>query len=141
MQCANGQIQIIDNLFLFQNLTPQQALFTSQDGFRPVLVIQNNAGNKAIKVSLGLIPQKSPSSSDALTLCLCPTCASYFYRSRDYFIRRADPLCRTKEACDYCRLRQGYDFNIYRFTERKSSATENKHQKSMGYKERADING
>jgi len=97
--------------------------------------------NKAIKVSLGLIPQKTPSNSDALTLCLCPTCASYFYRSRDYFIRRADPLCRTKEACDYCRLRQGYDFNIYRFTERKSSTMRNKDQKSPGHKkEGVDIN-
>ncbi len=126
MQCANGQIQIIDDLFLFQNLTPQQALFTSQDGFRPVLVIQNNAGNKAIKVSLGLTPPKSASSSDALTLCLCPSCASYFYHS--------------KEACDYCRLRHGYDFNLYRFTESKSSSTENKHQESLGYKEGAEIN-
>lgn len=68
--------------------------------------------NKAIRVSLGLVPSKSSPHSNALTLCLCPTCASYFYQSKDHFIRRVDTNAKIKEPCDYCRLRKGYDFTI-----------------------------
>ena len=68
--------------------------------------------NKAIRVSLGLVPSKSSPHPNALTLCLCPTCVSYFYQSKDHFIRRVDPNAKIKEPCDYCRLRQGYDFTI-----------------------------
>jgi len=68
--------------------------------------------NKAIRISLGLIPVKSSPRPAPLILCLCPSCASYFYQSRDHIIRRIDPKAKVKEPCDYCRLRQGYDYTI-----------------------------
>ena len=68
--------------------------------------------NTAIRVSLGLVPPKPPQRPNGLTLCLCPSCASYFYQSKDHFIRRVDPNAIIKEPCDYCRLRQGYDYTI-----------------------------
>ena len=68
--------------------------------------------SKAIQVSLGLIPSESTLRTDTLTLCLCPTCAAFFYQSRNHFIRRIDPNAKVKEPCDYCRLRQGYEFAI-----------------------------
>lgn len=68
--------------------------------------------NKAIRVSLGLVPPRSTPRPNAMILCLCPTCASFFYQSKDHFIRRVDPKAKTKEPCDYCRLRQGYDYSI-----------------------------
>ena len=68
--------------------------------------------NKAIRISLGLFASKSAPRAKRLTLCLCPTCASAFYHSKDHYIRRVDLSATTKEPCDFCRIRQGYDFMI-----------------------------
>ena len=68
--------------------------------------------NKAIQVSLGLIPPRAKPRPEPLILCLCSTCASSFYHSKDHNIRRVDPATKKKEPCDYCRLRLGYDYTI-----------------------------
>ena len=68
--------------------------------------------NKGIRMSLGLVPTKPTPQANDLILCLCPSCASYFYQSKDHFIRRVDSSAKKKEPCDYCRLRQGYDYTI-----------------------------
>ena len=45
-------------------------------------------------------------------LCLCSQCASHFYNSPTHRIFRTDPLQVTKDLCDHCRARRGYDFII-----------------------------
>ena len=79
--------------------------------------------NKAIRISLGLVPNKSTQQNKRLTLCLCPTCASAFYQSKDHYIRRVDLYAKTKEPCDFCRIRRSYDFTIYP-TKKKSHASD-----------------
>lgn len=45
-------------------------------------------------------------------LCLCSQCAKHFYESPRHRIFRADPLQVTKDMCDHCRTRRGFDFII-----------------------------
>ena len=45
-------------------------------------------------------------------LCLCSQCASHFYNSPTHRTFRTDPLQVTKDLCDHCRARRGYDFII-----------------------------
>ena len=45
-------------------------------------------------------------------LCLCSQCASHFYNSPTHRIFRADPLQVTKDLCDHCRARRGYEFIV-----------------------------
>ena len=45
-------------------------------------------------------------------LCLCSQCASHFYNSPAHRILRTDPLQVTKDLCDHCRARRGYDFIV-----------------------------
>ena len=85
--------------------------------------------NKAIRISLGLVTNKSAQHSKRLTLCLCPTCASAFYQSKDHYIRRVNLSAKTKEPCDFCRVRRGYDFTISPM--RKNSRTSEKQQEGL----------
>ena len=48
-----------------------------------------------------------------MEICLCPRCASQFYNSPHYYIKRADYNQTTKEPCTYCNIRSGYDFLIF----------------------------
>lgn len=68
----------------------------------------------ALKISLGLKPQKKERQEkpDEMVLCLCPTCASQFFNSPDHIIRRVDPLSEVKDDCTYCQVRKGYDYRI-----------------------------
>lgn len=50
---------------------------------------------------------------EPMELCLCSRCASQFYNSRHYFIKRADYDQTAKEPCTYCNIRTGYDFLIF----------------------------
>ena len=70
--------------------------------------------DRAAAYSIGLrkICTKATSKPD-LQLCLCPVCAQQFITSPVHVIRRADPLQMEKDDCDYCRVRRGFDFNIY----------------------------
>lgn len=70
--------------------------------------------DRAAAYSIGLrkIRAKATAKPD-LQLCLCPVCAQQFITSPMHVIRRADPLQREKDDCDYCRVRRGFDFNIY----------------------------
>lgn len=45
-------------------------------------------------------------------LCLCSQCAKHFYESPRHRIFRTDPLQVTKDMCDHCRTRRGYNFII-----------------------------
>ena len=68
----------------------------------------------AICVSLALEPVKERRRTDDLLLCLCPSCVSSFFQSREYRIKRADPLSPVKSTCDYCNVRTGFDYVITR---------------------------
>ena len=70
--------------------------------------------DRAAAYSIGLrrIRAKAAQKPD-LQLCLCPVCAQQFATSPIHVIRRADPLQMEKDDCDYCRVRRGFDFNIY----------------------------
>ena len=70
--------------------------------------------DRAAAYSIGLrnIRAKAAQKPD-LQLCLCPVCAQQFITSTVHVIRRADSLQMEKDDCDYCRVRRGFDFNIY----------------------------
>ena len=76
--------------------------------------------DEALQISVGLrqMPgdqlKEKNTETEELFLCLCPTCAQQFYDSPNHIIRRADPLQRDREYCDYCQVRRGYDFRIIR---------------------------
>lgn len=64
----------------------------------------------ALGISVGLEEEQHP---DEMGLCLCPTCAAQFYNSPDHVIKRVNPFQRTKDECNYCQVRQGYDYRIW----------------------------
>ena len=54
---------------------------------------------------------------EPMEMCLCSRCASQFYNSPNYFIKRVDPFQTKKEPCTYCNYRYGYDFLIFDLAE------------------------
>ena len=60
----------------------------------------------ALKISMGLL-QNEPT-----LVTLCPSCASEFFHSASYFIKRVDPYQSDKAACSFCNSRYGYDYWI-----------------------------
>lgn len=65
--------------------------------------------DKALEISLGLFKGNEIKSFE---LCLCGTCLSNFFSTKDYEIRRIDPFQSVKETCSYCQQRTGYDYSI-----------------------------
>lgn len=64
--------------------------------------------NHALAISIGLlehIPEK-------MVMCLCPTCASNFFATGGFILRRADPAQAEKDTCTYCNIRMGFDYVI-----------------------------
>ena len=50
-------------------------------------------------------------SSDVMYMCLCPVCLGQFYYTDDYMIIR-DRHVHSKDRCDFCNHRYGYDYII-----------------------------
>lgn len=50
-------------------------------------------------------------SSDVMYMCLCPVCLGQFYYTDDYMIIR-DRHVHSKDRCDFCNQRYGYDYII-----------------------------
>ncbi len=50
-------------------------------------------------------------SSDAMYMCLCPVCLGQFYDTDDYMIIRYR-RGQSKDRCDFCNHRYGYDYII-----------------------------
>ncbi len=65
--------------------------------------------DKALAISLGLYKGTEIKSFE---LCLCGTCLSNFFSTKDYEIRRIDPFQSVKETCTYCQQKAGYDYSI-----------------------------
>ena len=51
-------------------------------------------------------------SRDAMLLCLCTACAQQFYDSVAHRIRRADHRQKYKDTCDFCIVRNGWDYIV-----------------------------
>ena len=51
-------------------------------------------------------------AKDEMLLSLCTPCAQQFYNSPSHRIRRADHGQKTKDACDYCTSRYGFDYVV-----------------------------
>ena len=123
----------------YADLSPVKG--SEQDGTRPVLVIQNDVGNKysttvIIAPITSSIKKKGlpthvqlpahaglPENSMVLleqvrTIDKCRVdqyiMTSQFFNSPDHIIRRVDPLSEVKEDCTYCQVRKGYDYRIIR---------------------------
>ena len=47
-----------------------------------------------------------------MELCLCKRCLENFFRTRQYTIRRLDPIEVIREPCVMCQVGYGYDFVI-----------------------------
>ena len=47
-----------------------------------------------------------------MELCLCKRCLESFFRTRQYIIRRLDPIEVIREPCVMCQVGYGYDFVI-----------------------------
>ena len=70
----------------------------------------------AMRIQLA-IPASLPSrnkNSDVMLLDLCPKCASFYYNSPSYNIRRTSYLQRVKETCTYCQVRTGYEYIVFK---------------------------
>lgn len=63
--------------------------------------------DRALQISIGVKNRSKP-----MFLCLCPTCASQFYYSELYHIRRADRGQIVKDTCMFCNVRKGYDYIV-----------------------------
>ena len=108
---------------------------SEQGGYRPVLVIQNNIGNKysptvivaaiTSKEKMKLPTQKINKAirrstgipkiiEKPLVVSLCRVCAGNFYEVPGRYIRRVNPEQRYKELCMFCNVRNGYDYYIGR---------------------------
>lgn len=51
--------------------------------------------------------------SKPILITLCCSCASQFYYTNRYRMRRADRNQINKEECTYCGCRTGYDYLLY----------------------------
>lgn len=58
--------------------------------------------------------------TNGVHLCLCGTCASFFYNSKEHRIYRVDMLQVITEECFFCRDRRGYDFILEDIPNKKS---------------------
>jgi mRNA interferase MazF len=56
--------------------------------------------------------RKERGKQDEMLLCLCTACARQFYNSPEHVIRRANPNQQIKDTCNYCSVRQGFDYLI-----------------------------
>ena len=43
---------------------------------------------------------------------LCYKCKGDYENTGDYYIRRADPKQKVKTKCDYCSVRDGFDYEL-----------------------------
>jgi len=43
---------------------------------------------------------------------LCPKCRADYESSGNYYVQRVDPMQITKEKCDYCSFRVGYNYEL-----------------------------
>lgn len=53
---------------------------------------------------------------ETIELCLCGACARTYYNMRSRRIIRKDPYQVTKESCDCCLVRMGFDYLITRLS-------------------------
>lgn len=63
----------------------------------------------ALQVSVGL---SSRCNDEPSVRCLCSVCANHYYNDPAFSIRRLDPGQQTKDVCDFCGFRTGYDFSV-----------------------------
>lgn len=71
--------------------------------------------NKALAISVGLLECSVIDMEQGvrvLELCLCSKCARQFYELHEHFIRRLDYNQLTKDKCDYCGFRMGFDYIV-----------------------------
>ena len=68
--------------------------------------LMNNV-NQALVISVGLLE----AAPNHLMMCLCPACASNFYGTGAYLLRRVDDQ-PVKDICTYCGQRKGFDYEI-----------------------------
>jgi mRNA interferase MazF len=66
-----------------------------------------------IDASLGIKPFPETKTDD-IEMVLCRVCASEFYDSGAFIVKRSNPLQVEKERCDYCGVRRGYDYRVKR---------------------------
>lgn len=113
---------------------------SEQGGYRPVLIIQNNRGNRhsptviiaaitsrpktklpthvlvsgieGLEKDSFVLLEQIRTLDKPILMCLCPVCAKPFYNSKEHFIIRADQAQRIKDVCMFCNTRKGYDYLI-----------------------------
>jgi len=73
--------------------------------------------NHAISISFDLVKRKKKKQtvqakidSDDLVMCLCQTCRNNFFQTGTYKICRNDYKQKSKDVCDYCNTRTGWDY-------------------------------
>ena len=60
---------------------------------------------------------------EKMELCLCKRCLESFFRTKQYTIRRLDPIEVIRDSCVMCQVGYGYDFVIEPRTVAKSATT------------------
>ncbi|MCD7920542.1 MAG: type II toxin-antitoxin system PemK/MazF family toxin [Clostridiales bacterium] len=69
--------------------------------------------------------RSSPQGDPSMLFCLCPTCRSKFFDTKQYYIIRADRKQKDKDVCTYCQTRMGYDYYVlpYDWEDRQPTAS------------------
>lgn len=63
--------------------------------------------DRALRISVDL------KKLEPMLLTLCPTCATQFYNSASYHIKKAQSHQNIKEVCMFCNVRRGVDYYLY----------------------------
>ena len=72
----------------------------------------NTYERSRVQHGINNVPRQVRRAREAMVLCLCSRCASYFSNSPDYYLLRHDPDQMVKETCTFCNIRTGYDYWI-----------------------------
>jgi len=65
----------------------------------------------ALAICVGIDVFRS-AKSEVITLCLCPRCERDFWESGCLLIKKG--WQKTKSICDFCEVRQGFKFGVFR---------------------------
>ena len=68
--------------------------------------------NTALKVSFALDDVSPAPDKDLIEMCLCHECARQFSDSDEYYVRRSYLYQDEKSRCDWCGVKDGFDYVI-----------------------------
>ena len=71
------------------------------------------AVKQGLAIELGLLG-RTVKNQCSLVLTLCPKCRNDFLRNPENILQRQDRMQSTKECCDICQMRSGFEYVIHK---------------------------